>query len=243
MSDDSNGNSGQATPPYVVFSTLLTFTDHIKESGVTPNHIDRAVLEKIGGSSRAPLLVTLRRFGWIEGDDNVPTDAYREFIAADDVKRKKIMASTLRSVYPGVFSDDVDLAAITVPQLEKKIAPDTRGETLNKCFRFFTSAAEYAGIELGKFAKKKRGGARGGGKKGGRKKGNQAGQSAESQTGDAAPELPHNMVRIPVPLTPLRTWYVEIEKEHSPSDVRRFAKIMQIVLEKDEERDEDDIPF
>lgn len=191
-------------------------------------------MSKIGGGSRTPLLSTLRQFGWVEADGSAPTDAFAEFVHADDQMRRSIMAAALRRVYPDVFAGDVDLKTITVPQLENKIAPESKGDTLRKSFAFFVAAAEYAGIELGQFAKKQRGGARNRRTKKPKARLTDAGNDPITQQVTPV-AVPDGMVRVPIALTPERTWYVEIERTHTPEDVSRFARILQIVLGGDKE--------
>lgn len=236
MSNQSNGSTVQPSPPYLAFSTVLTFANHLKEH-VIPDQIDNIVMSKVSFSSRSQLLFALKFFGWISGESNQPTEEFREFINADDAGRRQIMADVLRSTYPDVFAPNVDLNTITSQVLELKIAPEAKGDTLRKCFTFFVAAAGFAGIELGQFAKKRRGGTRS-------KKASNKGrgkpsppETSGSENAQIRPLLSETMVRIPIALTPLRTWYVEIERTHKPSDVKRFAQIMQIVLSKDEEED------
>lgn len=230
MSDESNGSTS-TTPPYMVFSTLTTFADHLRDN-VIPTQIDRFVLAKVGGSARPLLISTLKQFGWVEGENNSPTQEFREFIQADKDARKAIIGKKLREVYPLAFAQDVDLATITVAQLEAKIAPETKGDTLRKCYTFFTAAAEYAGIELGQFAKKQRGGK--GVRRTRRKSKSEEPDHAEHDARDKSPTN-ENMVRVPIALTPLRTWYVEIERDHTAKDVERFAKIIEIVLTQEDD--------
>lgn len=160
MDEQANGSTSTNTPPYVSFSTFFTFLNHLRDT-VVPDEIGVDALRKVGGTQKPQIVAALKFFGWVTGEKNTPTDLLREFVNADEQKRKELYLERLQWCYPDVFADGINLKTITADKLGKLLGNDLKGDTLRKCYTFFSNSADYVNIEIGPHAKKTRGGVSG----------------------------------------------------------------------------------
>lgn len=153
MADEQNGGGQGAetgpqnrTPPYIPFSTLLTFLKALKADGLPPQ-IDKSVLNKLSGSAQGQLKVALKSLGLME--DEKPTDLLAGLVDAYDTPAfEPLLAERLKATYPYIFALDLMTATPTMFADAFKVT-QAKEDVLRKCRTFFLHAAKRAGIPLG----------------------------------------------------------------------------------------------
>lgn len=124
----------------------------MRENGI-PARIDRSVMPGQSGANQTYLLTALRFFGLID-DKAAPTNDLKELVESKDDKRKETLKRLVERGYSFIFESDLDLMKATEAQLHETFRDKgLGGDTLRKCHSFFVSAAEDAGIPLGKHLK------------------------------------------------------------------------------------------
>ena len=133
-------------PPYIAASTFMTTIEGWR--AVRPSRVERGVLNKVAGSVQTWLIAALRYFDLIDAA-GVPTPKLDELATATTEARPKLIADMLRTGYPFLFTNGVDLSNITQADMKKKFeATGAQGETAVKAMSFFTAMAKEAGIKL-----------------------------------------------------------------------------------------------
>jgi hypothetical protein len=131
---------------YVSWGTFKNALDQLSQ-GVPPNRIDRTVFPGMAWAIQNQLFSCLKFLGLIN-DQNRPTPELEALAGADGENRKAKLREILERCYSELFA--LDLKKTTPGELLQKMgeAYSVSGDTREKAVRFFTSAAEYAGIEL-----------------------------------------------------------------------------------------------
>jgi hypothetical protein len=133
-------------PPYIAFSTFMSFIKGLGETGV-PSRIDKSLVRNMSGSNQSSLLAALKWFKLMD-------DAGQHGEALDKlVKASADPGPVLRELLPGAYAfmadGSIDLARATGAQIEEKFrAYGISGETVVKAMSFFIAACKEAGMPL-----------------------------------------------------------------------------------------------
>jgi hypothetical protein len=143
--DDSNGLAAV----YVSWGTLKNALDDLAGGGI-PNVLDRSAFPSLSGGVQSQLLAGLKFLG-LTTVDGVPTSDLVELAVTDEAARKIALKRILQQRYSAIVA--LDLMKATSGQLYEKMAEQyhVTGDTKEKAVRFFLSAAQYAGLNLGRF--------------------------------------------------------------------------------------------
>jgi len=141
-------NDKQVLPPYVSYSSLVSFINGLRENPM-PMQIDRYVMPKASGSQISATVNALKYLKWIDANSK-PTEPFKQFVKADDDQRKALLKKTLEHTYPFLFNnDEFNLEAATGGMMADKFrALGMQGATLSKAISFFLGAAKDAGIQV-----------------------------------------------------------------------------------------------
>ena len=145
---DGPAGSVSRTPPYISYSTLLTFLGDLKEHGIPPQ-IDRSVLTRFSGGVQSQLMLALKALGLVAERDR-PTPLLKELVDAYQSDRfAEKMRGILRETYPYVFA--LDLMTATPSMFARAFSDNlsAKEEVLRKCRTFFLHAAKEAGVRIG----------------------------------------------------------------------------------------------
>lgn len=141
--------SQEVVPPYIAYRTFINFISTLSEG--VPGRVDRGVMRTMSGGVQIQLMSTLKFLGLIS-EDGTTTNSLVVLAESDSKARKGILEELLKSCYPFVFEDGIDLATATFHQLEEKFKKTgAGGGTVRKCLRFFIEAAKDAEIPLSRF--------------------------------------------------------------------------------------------
>lgn len=141
--------SKKMVPPYLPYKTLLTFLDRLK-AGI-PARIDRSVVATFSGMVQGQLFTTLR-YLQLMNDSGVPDAKLEQLVASEGDERKKILNGIIKTSYPFLFSDGVEIKRTTMQQLQELFdEAGASGGTTRKCIAFFIAAAKDAGLELSSY--------------------------------------------------------------------------------------------
>jgi hypothetical protein len=136
-------------PPAAVYVSWTTFKNAIEQlsKSVIPNLIDRTVFTGMNWAIQNQLFSGLRFLG-LTDDQGKPTPDMEALAQEDEDARKAKLKEILQRRYSELFS--LNLKKTTPGELEKQMADSygVSGDTKEKAVRFFTSAADYVGIEL-----------------------------------------------------------------------------------------------
>jgi hypothetical protein len=135
------------TPPYVAYKTFLTLIDDLHTHSMPPL-IDRSVLKRFSGGVGSQLLMALKSLG-LCGDDNRPTQALAEMVAAYKHSQFKAeMRKALDFGYP--FLKSIDLMTATPGMFADAFkVTGSKEDVLRKCRRFYLAAAQSNDVQLG----------------------------------------------------------------------------------------------
>jgi hypothetical protein len=135
----------KTTAAYVSWGTFKNAIEQLSQA--LPNRIDRTVFIGMSWALQNQLFSSLRFMG-LTDQDNRPTKDLAELVASDENHRKTKLREILQRQYADLFA--LDLKKTTPGELSQKMGESYAavGETREKAVRFFTSAAEYVGIEL-----------------------------------------------------------------------------------------------
>lgn len=149
MSDVGETKGGKRTPPYISFSTFVTFISELKTNGLPPR-IDSSVLKRFSGGVQTQLMSALKYLSLLS-DDKKPAGVLPQLVEAygDDAEFKKILGMVIRGQYS--FLNTLDLNTATPTMFAEAFRTTFGGQeaTLAKCRIFYLQAAKYVGIELG----------------------------------------------------------------------------------------------
>lgn len=144
----SAGSASGRTPPYISFSTLMTFLNEMKVNGIPPQ-IDRSVLTRFSGGVQNQLMLALRSLGLVDGE-NAPTPQLAKLVAAYETDSfKDVLRPIIKTTYPYVF--DLDLMTATPSMFAKAFSDNlsAKEDVLRKCRTFFLQAVKAAEIPVG----------------------------------------------------------------------------------------------
>jgi hypothetical protein len=118
---------------------------------VRPSRVERGVLTKVAGSMQTWIIAALKYFDLIDAE-NKPTARLDALATANEQERPKLIADMLRTGYPFLFENGVDISNITYSDLKKKFEETgAQGETAVKAISFFTGMAKVAGMKVSPF--------------------------------------------------------------------------------------------
>jgi hypothetical protein len=137
------------TPAYSSQKSLASFFNARRDDGHVTDVVDRSLMRNFAGSTATELLATLKFLKMIN-ENGVPTQIYKDYVIADDDKRKILMQQILRDSYSFIFNDSsFDVERATADQVAQRFrAQNVSGSTLSRAVAFFLSAAKDAGIKV-----------------------------------------------------------------------------------------------
>lgn len=134
------------SPPYIAFSTFISFIKGLAKTGV-PSRIDKSLLRNMSGSNQSALLVTLKWFSLIN-DAGEHGELLEELVAAGD-DTGMVLKKLLPSAYKFMTDGSIQLERATGAQVEEKFrAYGLSGSTIGKAMAFFITACKEAQIPL-----------------------------------------------------------------------------------------------
>ena len=154
----------QSIPPYVSWSTFLTFIARLRET-VVPLRIDSGVMPTFSGAAKSQILVALKFLKLIE-PNGYTTELLRELVPSYQTDNwKALLGKIITQAYVPVIQD-LDIKSATLAQLEEKFreAGGVTGSTVNKCTRFYLGALKEADIAFSPYFVARRSRASGNGK-------------------------------------------------------------------------------
>ncbi len=137
------------SPAYASFKSLGTYFDQRREDGHITDVVDKTLMNNFSGSTQNELLIAFK-FLKLINEKNQPTELYKNYVAADEDGRKKLMADIIAKSYPFLYSTDgFNLERGTTGQMQDVFRTQgLNGSTLARAIAFFLSAAKYAGIKV-----------------------------------------------------------------------------------------------
>ena len=133
-------------PPYVAFSTFLSFIKGLATAGV-PSRIDKSLLRNMSGGNQSALLAALKWFDLID-DAGLHSKPLEVLVSAGD-DAGTVLRDMLPTAYKFMSDGSIDLGRATGAQLEEKFrAYGVSGSTIAKAMAFFISACKEAGIPM-----------------------------------------------------------------------------------------------
>lgn len=140
-------SANAASPPYGSFRTFWSFIDTLAERPLPPQ-IDGSILDKKSGTDRIGILMALKKFELIAGEDQSVTPALDAVVRADKDQRREALAAILRRHYPKQL--EVSERNGTETMLNESFSTDfgLNGDTRRKAVTWFLHAAQEAGIKL-----------------------------------------------------------------------------------------------
>jgi hypothetical protein len=150
----STKDSPKKLPPYVPYKTLINFLESLKIA--LPQRIDRSLMASMSGSLQGQLMLALEYLDLIT-DTGVPTEKLNRLVHSEDAEYQRELREIITSSYRFLFEDGLQLDRATASQLRERFdQTGAKGDTLDRCLRFFMSIAGAAGIELSPHVKKVR---------------------------------------------------------------------------------------
>lgn len=143
----SEENSTQSA----VYVSWGTFNNALKSlSQGIPNVVDRSAFPGQSWAVQSQLMAAMKFLGLIE-DSGKPTQHLVELATQDEEKRKTKLRFILKERYASLFALQLDKA--TPQQVIEELAKSygVSGDTREKAFRFFVSAANAAGVPMSRF--------------------------------------------------------------------------------------------
>lgn len=177
--------------PYVPWTTFLNFlTDTSDADADLPPVVDRSILSNYSGSVQSILTIALKATGMID-DLDAPTQRFVEFAATNiDSERKKILRQSLQEAFPYLFDGTFSLKNATPALFDEQLRTKggVSGSTLDKAANFFMAGAEYTGVEIGPYLKKRKPSAKRVSRRTIKKIGNRKSAVEDAETGGNYPE-------------------------------------------------------
>jgi hypothetical protein len=142
-----SGGARSRIPPYIPFSTLLTFLGELKTNGIPPQ-IDKSVLRRFSGGVQSQLRLAIKAMVLVD-DSYRPTPRLAEMVEKHETPDfEAVLAAVMREVYPYVFKLDLMTATPTMFADAFK-ETGAKEDVSRKCRTFFLHAAKRANIPLG----------------------------------------------------------------------------------------------
>lgn len=133
-------------PPYIAFSTFLSFIKGLAKTGV-PSRIDKSLLRNMSGGNQSALLASLKWFDLIDVA-GAHGDRLDLLVKAGD-SAGEVLRSMLPDAYHFMSDGSIDLARATGAQIEEKFRSyGLSGSTIIKAMAFFLSACKEAEVPL-----------------------------------------------------------------------------------------------
>ena len=225
-------HDSERTPPYVSFKTFDNVITTLAENGV-PNQIDRGVLNTLSGSVQRHILQTFRYLGLIDSTYQ-STPLLRQLAQGNDTDRKATLREIIETYYPDQLQH---LSNGTYNQIKGSfddigVPPSVK----EKCINFFINAAQESGFEISKYAQRQRRSKTTTPKRRVRRKETKREDTAEPAA--LTPVLLHDeygegKISTPIPVGSGQVWTLKHDKDYDESEVRRFIKIVEMVLLED----------
>lgn len=220
-----------ASPPYVSYKSLNTYFDQRREDGHITDVVDKSLMSNFSGSTQGELLGALKYLKLITPNGE-PTEAYRQYVFADEAGRKKLMAEIIRASYPFLFNTTgFNLERATTDQMSKLFqAQGVNGSTLYRGIAFLLAAAKFAEIKVSPNIKVPSNMRTKTKKDNGKSVAAAASIGAQEQEEEEDETTSGRQVfYIPIPID--RRVKIEIPGDWAPSDWDLFSKMLQLYVD------------
>lgn len=139
----------QLSPAYVSHKSLETFFNQRREDGHVTDVVDKSLMTNFSGAT-ANELVSALKFLRLINDKGEPSPRYKEYVLADEERRKQLMGDILRDAYPWLFdTSKFNIERATAAQFAELFRQQgPTGSTLARGIAFFLGMAKYAGIKV-----------------------------------------------------------------------------------------------
>lgn len=166
MTTDTNSKSTELSPPYVSWATFLGLVEKMEQEGPPPK-IDRSYLVGMSGGYQTQVMTALRSLGLIDSEGVVQPRLAR--MATHPEERKEIVRQVFEERYPDAVRLGMERA--TQGQLENGFRDKgLSADPMRKAIGFYLNGADYAGITLSPYFKKRKQGVPSGPRKRGPRK-------------------------------------------------------------------------
>lgn len=141
-----------ARPPYIAFITFMRFLQRMAESAdELPGRIDASVLKSMSGGGQSQLLLTLRFFELVAGEDDSSTELLSQVARMDENDLRSWLSGEIENRYASAM--ELSRRKGTSKQLGEHFETEFgyRGSTRDKAIRFFLQAAQFADISVSSY--------------------------------------------------------------------------------------------
>ena len=138
-----------ARPPYIAFITFMRFLQRMAETpDELPGRIDASVLKNMSGAGQSQLLIALRYFGLVIGEDDSSTERLSQVVRMNESELRSWLAEAIENRYGSAM--ELSRESGTGKQLGELFETEFsyRGSTRDKAIRFFLQAAQFSGINV-----------------------------------------------------------------------------------------------
>ena len=147
---EENGHR-EVKPPYGTFGAFKGLISRLADTAL-PDSIDRSMLNSLSGAEQGSLLLCLRFFGLIEGEDNSTSSLLHDLIETrreGEEAFKAAFGALITERYAAIIAD-LNIENTTKAKLEKcfRNAGLSQGQMLNKGLRFYLKSLEYSGAAV-----------------------------------------------------------------------------------------------
>jgi hypothetical protein len=134
-------------PPYGSFQTFWSFIEALGTKPLPPQ-VDRSMLDGKSGTDQMGILMALRAFGLIKGEDNKVQSALTALVVTDKEGRKARLGELVRSFYSRQLevSDNNGTEKMLFDSFEDSFG--LTGDTRRKAATWFLHAARESGIPV-----------------------------------------------------------------------------------------------
>lgn len=144
----SNEQDKKTLPPYVPYTTFISFINGLREVGAIPSHIDKSIMHKMSGSGQSAMMATIKSMQLIN-ENSVPNEILINLVNKFDEDYSNILAEIVPKTYPFLFNGSINIQIATSKLVEDKFREaGASGSTLTKCISFFLAIAKDANIPV-----------------------------------------------------------------------------------------------
>lgn len=152
MVADTKKEPGELPPPYVSWQTFTSLIEKMEKEGPPPK-IDRSYLVGMSGGYQTQVMTALRSLGLIDEEGHIGNRLAR--MATHPDERQTLVREVFEERYPEAVKLGVERA--TQGQLEDAFRDrGLSADPMRKAISFFLNGAEYAGIPLSPYFKKRK---------------------------------------------------------------------------------------
>ena len=224
-------------PPYISPKSFFGIIAHFKKT-IPPARIDNSVVSHLSGTMQSQLKSALR-FLKLTTENEAVTDTFRALVSSYQTDQwVKQLTSVIEDAYAPITAG-LDITTTTINELQGRFREhgSVEGDTVGKCIRFYLAILKEANVSFSPHLIIRK-------KNPPRKRIRQTIRKSDAEnvsqdtlanqpSDTSQPEISpyeQNKVSTPVPVGAGQVWTLKHDKEYSESDVKRFIKIVEIVL-------------